>query len=197
VIEATLPITTIALEVFIFRQQPFSWRMLGAVVLGFSGVAWLLLKSGQQSFAALPCVVILAGGMAWSLGAVLTRSMPLPRSLTLGAGAQMMLGGAVLLALSWGTGELHPFPRIQMRAALALLYLIVAGSLLGFTAYVWLLARMPATRVASHAYVNPLVAVALGYFLAGEVLTVRMILASALVVASVFLILKTPSVRTS
>jgi drug/metabolite transporter (DMT)-like permease len=197
VIEATLPITTIALEVFIFRQQPFSWRMLGAVVLGFSGVAWLLLKRGQQSFAALPCVVILAGGMAWSLGAVLTRSMPLPRSLTLGAGAQMMLGGAVLLALSWGTGELHPFPRIQMRAALALLYLIVAGSLLGFTAYVWLLARMPATRVASHAYVNPLVAVALGYFLAGEVLTVRMILASALVVASVFLILKTPSVRTS
>jgi len=197
VIEATLPITTIALEVFIFRQQPFSWRMLGAVVLGFSGVAWLLLKSGQQSFAALPCVVILAGGMAWSLGAVLTRSMPLPRSLTLGAGAQMMLGGAVLLALSWGTGELHPFPRIQMRAALALLYLIVAGSLLGFTAYVWLLARMPATRVASHAYVNPLVAVALGYFLAGEVLTVRMILASALVVASVFLILKTPSVQTS
>jgi drug/metabolite transporter (DMT)-like permease len=84
-----------------------------------------------------------------------------------------------------------------MRAALALLYLIVAGSLLGFTAYVWLLARMPATRVASHAYVNPLVAVALGYFLAGEVLTVRMILASALVVASVFLILKTPSVQTS
>lgn len=197
VIEATLPITTIALEVFIFRQQPFSWRMLGAVVLGFSGVAWLLLKSGQQSFAALPCVVILAGGMAWSLGAVLTRSMPLPRSLTLGAGAQMMLGGAALLALSWATGELHPFPRIQMRAALALLYLIVAGSLLGFTAYVWLLARMPATRVASHAYVNPLVAVALGYFLAGEVLTLRMILASALVVASVFLILKTPSVRIS
>ena len=103
--------------------------------------------------------------------------MPLPGSLTLAAGAQMMLGGAVLLALSWAMGELHPFPHIQLRAALALLYLIVAGSLLGFTAYVWLLARMPATRVASHAYVNPLVAVALGYFAAGEVLTVRMLLA--------------------
>jgi drug/metabolite transporter (DMT)-like permease len=197
VIEATLPITTIALEVFIFRRQPFSWRMLGAVVLGFSGVAWLLLKSGPQSFAALPCLVILAGGTAWSLGSVLTRSMPLPGSLPLAAGAQMMLGGAVLLALSWATGELQPFPHIQLRAALALLYLIVAGSLLGFTAYVWLLARMPATRVASHAYVNPLVAVALGYFAAGEVLTVRMILASLVVVAGVFLILKTPALRTS
>src|SRR5256885_12773499 len=74
----------------------------------------------------------------------------------------MMLGGAVLLALSQATGELHSFPHISLRAGLALSYLIVAGSLLGFTAYVWLLARMPATQVASHAYVNPLVAVALG-----------------------------------
>lgn len=195
VIEATLPITTIALEVFILRQQPFSWRLAAAVVLGFLGVTGLLLKSGEGSFALLPCLVILAGGTAWSLGAVLTRSMPLPRSLTLAAGAQMMLGGAVLLALSQVSGELHPFPNIPLRAAVALLYLIVAGSLLGFTAYVWLLARMPATRVASHAYVNPLVAVVLGYFLAGEVLTVRMILASAVVIASVFLTLKNPAVR--
>jgi drug/metabolite transporter (DMT)-like permease len=195
VIEATLPITTIALEVFIFRQQPFRWRMLAAVALGFCGVAWLLIKNDQQPFAALPCVVILAGGAAWSLGAVLTRSMTRPKSLPLAAGAQMMLGGAVLLALSQATGELEPFPHISVQAGLALLYLIVGGSLLGFTAYVWLLARMPATRVASHAYVNPLVAVALGYFAAGEVLTIRMILASALVVASVFLILKTPEVR--
>src|SRR6266853_481898 len=196
VIEATLPITTIAFEVFIFRQQPFRWRMLAAVALGFCGVAWLLIKNGQQPFAALPCVVILAGGTAWSLGAVLTRSMPRPESLPLAAGAQMMLCGAVLLALSQATGELQPLPHISLRAGLALLYLIVGGSLLGFTAYVWLLARMPATRVASHAYVNPLVAVALVSLAAGEVLTVRRVLASALVVASVFLILKTPEVRT-
>src|SRR5467141_1378481 len=195
VIEATLPITTVALEVFVFRQQPFRWRTLAAVVLGFCGVAWLLIRN-DQPFPGLPCVVILAGGTAWSLGTVLTRFMPRPKSLPLAAGAQMMLGGTVLLALSQATGELHSFPHISLRAGLALLYLIVGGSLLGFTAYVWLLARMPATRVASHAYVNPLVAVALGYFAAGEVLTVRMILASALVVASVFLILKTPDVRT-
>src|SRR5437879_2962091 len=194
VIEATLPITTVALEVFVFRQQPFRWRTLAAVVLGFCGVAWLLIRN-EQPFPGLPCVVILAGGTAWSLGAVLTRSMPRPKSLPLAAGAQMMLGGAVLLALSQATGELHSFPHISLRAGLALSYLIVAGSLLGFTAYVWLLARMPATQVASHAYVNPLVAVALGYFVAGEALTMRMILASALVLASVLLMLKTPEVR--
>jgi drug/metabolite transporter (DMT)-like permease len=192
VLEATLPITTIALEVFIFRQQPFRWQMLAAVALGFCGVAWLLIKNGPQQVAVLPCIAILAGGIAWSLGAVLTRSMARPASLPLAAGAQMMLGGAVLLALSQASGELQPFPHISLSAGLAVLYLIVGGSLLGFTAYVWLLARMPVTRVASHAYVNPLVAVALGHFAAGEVLTVRMILASGLVIASVLLILKIP-----
>ena len=197
VIEASLPLITIALEVFVFRQQPFRWRMLASVALGFGAIAWLLLKRGQESFAVLPCLVILAGGVAWSLGAVLTRSMPKPASLPLTAGAQMMLGGAVLLTLSLGAGELHSTPHISLRAGLALLYLIVGGSWLGFTAYVWLLARMPVTRVASHAYVNPLVAVALGYLVAGEELTVRMTLASCLVVASVFLILREPVPRTA
>lgn len=195
VIEATLPITTIVIEVFILRQQPFSLRMLGAVVLGFCGVAWLMSGTGRQSVAVLPCLAILAGGVAWSLGAVRTRSMPRPRSLPLTAGAQMMLGGAVLLAASQAAGELQPLPHLTLRAGLALAYLIVGGSLLGFTAYAWLLARMPATRVASHAYVNPVVAVALGYLLAGEPLTARMLLASALVLASVILILSAPAPR--
>ncbi len=195
VIEATLPITTVALEVFVFRQQPFRWRVAAAVALGLFAVAALLIGGDPLTLPLLPCLAILAGGTAWSLGAVLTRSMPRPGSLPLAAGAQMMVGGAVLLALSQASGELQSLPHISLRAGLALSYLIVAGSLLGFTAYVWLLARMPATRVASHAYVNPLVAVALGYFVAGEVLTLRMMLAAVLVVASVFLILTTPAPR--
>jgi drug/metabolite transporter (DMT)-like permease len=121
---------------------------------------------------------------------VLTRSMPLPKSRPLTAGAAMMMGGGILLALAALSGELYPLPHIPWRAVWALLYLIVCGSLLAFTAFVWLLGRMPATRVASHAYVNPLVAVALGYFAAGEIITLRTLTASALVVASVFLILK-------
>ena len=197
VIEATLPLIALILEVFIFRTQRFHWRMVAAVALGLGGIALLLLKNGGQSFGVFPCLVILAGSVAWTLGAVLTRSMPLPKSVPLAAGAEMMLGGAVLLALALVTGEMHPFPHIPVRAAVALLYLIVGGSLVGFTAYVWLLARMPATRVASHAYVNPLVAVALGYFVAGEEITPRMLVAAALVVASVFLILKRSSVTDS
>jgi drug/metabolite transporter (DMT)-like permease len=190
VIEATLPIITLTLEVVVFRQQPFRLPMLGSVAVGFSGVTLLLFKGGE-SVPIVPCLVILAAATAWSLGAVLTRSMPLPTSRPLTSGAAMLLGGIVLLGLSMLSGEANPLPDIPLRAGVALLYLIVAGSLIAFTAYVWLLARMPATRVASHAYVNPVVAVALGYFAAGEELTLRTVLASLLIVLSVFLILRT------
>jgi drug/metabolite transporter (DMT)-like permease len=190
VIEATLPITTLTLEVFVFRQQPFRWGMLASVAIGFGGVALLLVRNGAGSVEAIPCLVILGAGVAWSLGAVLTRTMSLPRSRPLTAGGAMMLGGIVLLALSRISGEINSLPYIPLRAGVALLYLIVGGSLIAFTAYVWLLARMSATRVASHAYVNPVVAVALGYFVAGEELTLRTLLASLLIVLSVFLTLR-------
>lgn len=194
VVEATLPLTAMVLEVFLFRHQRFQWRMGAAVLFGFLGIAWLLLRN-QHAFPAFPCLVILASGVAWSVGAVMTRTMKRPSSLPLTAGAQMMLGGLVLLALSLATGELHTFPHITLSAAIALLYLIVAGSLLAFTAYVWLVARMPVTRVASHAYVNPIVALALAYFAAGETLTPGMLAASGLVIASVVLILVAPADR--
>jgi drug/metabolite transporter (DMT)-like permease len=188
VLEATLPLITIALEVFIFRQQRFRWSLLISIAVGFAGVLLLLLRNAQH-VAILPCAAILGGGTAWSLGAVLTRALPLPKSKGITAGAEMMFGGAILLVLSASTGEMHPFPHVSAKALLALGYLVVAGSLVGFSAFVWLLGRMPATRVASHAYVNPVVAVALGYFFAGELVTPRMLLGTALIVASVALIL--------
>ena len=100
-------------------------------------------------------------------------------------------GGAGLLVLSGMFGELHPFPHVSMRAALALGYLITCGSLLAFTAFVWLLGRMPASKISSYAYVNPVVAVALGYFIAKEQLTGRTLVGTAIVLVSVFLILRT------
>jgi drug/metabolite transporter (DMT)-like permease len=189
VIEASLPIITIILEVFVFRRHRLQWRVFAGIGIGFFGIALLLIKNDGQELAVIPCLVILAAGAAWSLGAVLSGQLSLPRSRPLTAGTQMMLGGGVLLALSASAGEMHPFPHVTLRAALALLYLIVFGSLVAYTAYVWLLGRMSATRVASHAYVNPVVAVALGHFGAGELVTLRTVMASLLVVASVFLIL--------
>jgi drug/metabolite transporter (DMT)-like permease len=190
VLAATLPILTMILEMLILRQQRMSPMLAGAVLLGFAGVAVLLLPGGPQHFPIVPCLAILAGATTWSLGSVLTRSMDLPKSRPVTAGAAMMLGGGMLLALSASFGELHPVPHVSLRAAGAELYLIVFGSLVAFTAFVWLLAHMPATRVSSHAYVNPIVAVALGYLVAGEPITWRLAGGSALVLISVFLILR-------
>jgi len=207
VLEALIPLFTMGIEVFVLRQQRFAPRVLVAVVVGFVGVAVMLLKAGPgsattggQSFGVVPCVVVMIAGIAWSLGAVLTRvktgamAIRLPDSRVLASGAQMMIGGAVLLAVSAATGEMHPFPVIPAKAAWALVYLIVAGSLVGFTAFVYLLGKMPASRVASHAYVNPVVALALGYFVGGEVITLRMFVGAVLVVGSVVLTLA-PAVR--
>jgi drug/metabolite transporter (DMT)-like permease len=190
VLEATIPILTLILEMLIFRQQRFRWSVAVSTLLGFAGVGILLLRGNGQTYGLLPCVAILVGSLSWSLGSVLSRSMDLPKSRPLTAGAAMMLGGSVLLALSAALGEMHPFPHVSLRGIEAELYLITFGSLLGFTAFVWLLAHMPATRVSSHAYVNPIVAVALGYFIAAEPVTARTLAGTALVLVSVFLILR-------
>lgn len=192
ILESTLPLMTVLLEVFVLRQQKFRWSVLLAMTLGICGVALTMFKGAQSSLELLPCLVILGGSASWSLGAVLSRSLPLPKSRVVTAGAEMMLGGGMLLLLSLAAGELHPFPVIPPKAVIALLYLIVAGSLVGFTAFVWLLARMPASRVASHAFVNPIVAVALGYFVASEEITARTLLGAALVIGSVILTLRNP-----
>lgn len=189
VIEASLPITMITLEVLVFRTQSLQWRLAGGVVLGFAGVLLLLIHNDDQRLSAVPCIVILVGGVAWSLGTILSGRLALASSKPLNAGAEMMLGGLMLLGCSFVTGELHAAPVINARWALALLYLILFGSITAYTAYVWLLSRFSPTRVASHAYVNPVVAVTLGYFVAGESVTTRSLLACLMVLASVFLIL--------
>src|SRR3984957_9739640 len=115
VLEATLPLITIGLEVFVFRQQRFRWSLLVSIAVGFAGVLLLLLHNAQH-VSILPCAAILLGGTAWSLGAVLTRSMALPKSKGITAGAEMMFGGAILLILSALAGEMHPFPHVSTKA---------------------------------------------------------------------------------
>jgi drug/metabolite transporter (DMT)-like permease len=193
VLAATVPLMTIALEIFVFRMQPFRWSLVGAVLLGFCGVGVLLLPDPHQHLPILPSIAILVGTAGWCVGTVLSRKMALPDSRPVTSGASMMIGGAVLLVLSGAFGELHPWPHVSRSGALALAYLIAFGSLLGFTAYVWLLGRMPASKVTSYAYVNPVVAVALGYFVASEPITAHTISGAALVLVSVFLILRRPA----
>lgn len=189
VLAATIPILTLVAEALILREKHLNTGTIIATLIGFSGVAILLLH-GHNTFGLLPCLAVLAGSICWAVGSVFNRSMDMPKSRPVTAGATMMLGGIGLFALSAGFGELHPLPHVSMRAVWALLYLIVFGSLVAFTAFVWLIGHMSASRVSSYAYVNPIIAVAIGYFWAGEPITPRIVAGTALVLVSVFLILR-------
>ncbi len=186
---ATIPVWTALFEIFVFKKEKIRLPLILAICLGLVGVATLASVSGAGQSKLLACLAILGSEISWSFGTVLSKSMRLPSSKLMSAGGQMMIGGLMLLVASASVGELHPFPHLSPRAIFSLLYLIVAGSLVAFTAYMWLLGRMPATKVASYAYVNPVIALAIGWALGGEPLTARTIFGTGLVLASVMLLL--------
>jgi drug/metabolite transporter (DMT)-like permease len=190
VLAATIPLFTLVAEAAVVREQKWNAVIGVATVLGFAGVAVLMLPGNAVSVPFWPALAILGGSSAWALGGVLSRSLKLPGSRLMTSACTMMLGGAVLFGVSALCGELNPLPHLTTRGLIALVYLIVVGSLTAFPCYVWLLSQMPATRVASYAYVNPIVAVILGYFLAGEAITLRTVAGAALVLLAVFLILR-------
>ncbi|MFL6426890.1 MAG: EamA family transporter [Acidobacteriaceae bacterium] len=189
-IAGTIPLITGLLEMLVFRQRAFRWSAFLTIALGFCGVAVLVsgqVKGGQPL---LPSLALVGGCVAWSLGMVLSRSIPLPSSRAVAAGAEMMLGGGLLLLAAAISGELRHVPHIGWRPAIALVYLIFIGSLLAFTCFVWLLSQVSAGKVASHAFVNPVVAVALGAWILGEPITRSMLGGMALILVSVFCILR-------
>lgn len=191
VLVATSPIWTSLLEVFVFHELAWRWSLLTAIILGLGGVALLTWTSGGNGgIAFLPCAAVLLSNMSWAAGSVISKRMDLPHSKLLLSGAEMMLGGCMLLLLSLTVGEMASPPHFTVRSTLALLYLIGFGSLLAFTAYVWLLSRLSATAVASYAYVNPLVALLLGHFLGHETLGGSALFGAALILFSVLLILR-------
>ena len=160
-----------------------------ALVIGVVGVGILARPHGHESI--LPTLIVLGGALCWGTGSVLAGRLPAPARPLLGSAMEMLAGGAVLAVLAAATGELsHLDPgQVSGRSALALLYLIGPGSLLAMTCYVIALRRLPTAAVSTYAYVNPVVAVALGALLLGERLTLTTVLGGAVVLASVILLL--------
>jgi len=140
-------------------------------------------------------LALIVASASWSIAASLARKLPLPRSKVMSSGAQMLAGGVFLTVTAAALGEFRNFhPQAVSREAwLALLYLIVAGSIIAFTAYVWLIHHESPTKVGTYAYVNPVVAVLLGYFFGGEALGLRTILGAVFVLISVAVITTTPA----
>lgn len=199
VLVATIPLWTVFVEATMFKGDRLHPIQLLAIALGFGGVI-VVATGGDHTggrFALIPCAVLVGSTLSWSFGTVISKRLKLPESKAMSSAAQMLTGGALLLLLSGLAQEFRPAPHLNLAAALALLYLITAGSIAGFTAYTWLLGRMPATTVASYAYVNPVVALLLGHVFGGEAISGQTLCGSAVIVVSVVLLLRVQRMRSA
>jgi drug/metabolite transporter (DMT)-like permease len=182
--------------VFLEWGRPGGVRPTGMVFAGLVlGTAGILILVGPDALGSgrvdpVGALVLAAGSLSWATGSIYSRHARTPASPLLFTAMQMLMGGACLVAFGLLVGEAGrvDLDGVSLRSALALLYLILFGSLIGYTAYIWLLRVSTPAKVATYAYVNPLVAVLLGWALAGEALTTRMALAALVIVAGVVMI---------
>jgi drug/metabolite transporter (DMT)-like permease len=191
---ATEPMLFVLLDGMRRRERPRRAVMIG-LVLGLLGVAVLigpgkLLGGGRVDPTA--ALVLVGGAFCWAVGSLLSRGARMPESPVMATALTLLGGGALLLVASLLRGELAGFDpaAVSPRSLIALLYLTSFGSLVGFTAYLWILRVATTARAATYAYVNPVVAVLLGWAFAGESLTARMAVAAAVIVGSVALIIQ-------
>jgi drug/metabolite transporter (DMT)-like permease len=198
VMMATIPVFMALAEIIFLKTQRLTARLALALLIGIGGVAVLMshsLKLGGAAIDSVGAIALIFAAISWAVSSVLTRMLPLPPSKVMSSGAQMLAGGVLLSLAAGALGEFRNFhpTEVSRGAWLALLYLIVAGSIIGFTAYVWLIHHESPTKVGTYAYVNPVVAVLVGYFLGGEALGTRTILGTLFVLVSVALITTTRS----
>ena len=171
-----------------------NWLGIAGLVIGFGGIALLVGPSLLHATTAVSqpvgVLILLLAAFFWSLGSIFSRSADLPRSTLLSTAVEMLGGGMSLYLAGTLTGEWHQFTLagISGRSWLGLAYLTLFGSLVGFTAYAWLLRNAPVSLVSTYAYVNPLVAILLGSLLDQETLTVQIAVAAAVIIGSVVLI---------
>lgn len=170
-----------------------SLATFAGLALGFAGVVLLIGPGAGGSvvtFNPIYALVVLVASVSWAAGSLYSRGAKMPPAPLLGTAMEMLAGGAVLLALGLVTGEQGRlnFHAVSAQSALAVLFLIIFGSLVAFSAYVWLLRNVAPTRVSTYAYVNPVVAVFLGWAFDNEQLTLRTLLAAAVIVAGVLVI---------
>jgi drug/metabolite transporter (DMT)-like permease len=168
-------------------------RTVTGLLLGFGGIALLVgpsALSGAGTIDPIGALVLLCGSVAWATGSIYSRRAPSPPGALLFTGMQMLAGGVLLLIAGTLTGEWSrlDIAAVSTKSLLAVAYLIVFGDIIGYSAYVWLLRVASPARVATYAYVNPVVAVLLGWAIAGEVFTLRMAVAAAVIITGVALI---------
>jgi drug/metabolite transporter (DMT)-like permease len=189
---ASEPIWVFLLSAFVARRWRLNAPLLIGILLGFGGVGLLMghsaLNSGPGVFVGSVAIVI--GAISWSVGIIYSRKSHLSGHPLLLSALSLLAGSIQLLLVGTAVGEYRgfSFASVTIRSWLALAYLILFGSVIAFTAYNWLLEHYSPTLVATHTYVNPIVAVLFGWLFAGEAVTFNVLLSAALVIGAVMLV---------
>jgi drug/metabolite transporter (DMT)-like permease len=195
---SSLVIATVPLWMALFDRVGYGQRLsrsaVAGLVVGLAGAVLLAGPTGPGRIEAVGGLVLVVSAISWAAGSIYSRRAPLPRRPLVGASMEMLTGGAMLAVLGLAVGE---GSRVQFSASslLALAYLIVFGSLIGFSAYIWLLRAAPTSLVSTYAYVNPVVAVFLGWALESEPIGARTLVAGAMILLAVALIVRKRPVR--
>jgi drug/metabolite transporter (DMT)-like permease len=193
---ALIPVFMALSEIVLLRTQKLTVRLALALLIGIGGVAVLMSRSlnlGGAPIDRVGAMALIIASITWSIASALTRRLPLPSSKVMSSGVQMLVGGLMLGLVAGLLGEFRDFHPASVSRGVwfALAYLIIAGSIIGFTAYIWLIHHESPTKVGTYAYVNPVVAVLVGYFLGGETLGIRTIVGTLFVLVSVIVITTT------
>jgi len=188
---AAMIVGSVPLQVILLRalaRERVSRAMQASVVAGLIGLALIVIPGGGAGGTPWGLALAVAASVSWSLGSYFGRRLPLPQDAFVATAWQMLAGGAFLCALALATGEARTTEpsAFSLESSLAWLYLLIVGSLIGYTAYAWLLRNAPISKVVTHQYVNPLVAIVLGALFLDEHLTLAIGIGAALVVGSVF-----------
>jgi drug/metabolite transporter (DMT)-like permease len=187
---ASVPLWLLVIRL-ISRDRPGRATLAGLAV-GFLGVALLVLRGGASQGVSVPELLIVVGAsLSWALGSWASGKLPMPKDAVTGTALEMLIGGAVLMGLGPVLGEhWSVLAHASTNSLLAVAYLALIGSVLGFTAYVWLLQHAPISQVSTYAYVNPIVAVVLGALVLGEQITATTVIGGAAIVFAVALVIR-------
>jgi drug/metabolite transporter (DMT)-like permease len=198
-----LIIASVPLWIVIFRLvagDRIALSLIGGVLVGFGGVAFLVVPRGASGEIDAGGLFMLVGAtFSWALGTFVSPRLRTPRDPLTSTAVQMLAGGALLVAVGVAVGEpARTDPaKFSMASLAAMAYLVVFGSLVAFSAYTWLLKHAPVSVVATYAYVNPVVAVLLGALVLGEVVTPSMLIGAAIILAAVAFIVSRSATRSS
>jgi drug/metabolite transporter (DMT)-like permease len=196
---SSLVIATVPLWMALFDRVGYGQRLsrtaVAGLVVGLGGAALLAGPTGPGQIEAGGALVLLVSAISWAAGSLYSRRAPLPRRPLVGASMEMLAGGAMLAVLGLAVGEGSQVSHVSWNSILALSYLIVFGSLIGFSAYIWLLRAAPTSLVSTYAYVNPGVAVFLGWALESEPIGARTVVAGVMILLAVALIVRTRPAR--